>query len=479
MANTRAQPGGIRLFNEGERLQYSDLNNLGLIADRSALHLLAEVIWDSISHAPASGFFGSSCLVSVSAGLTMGIARGLGFYYDPAASDKFDTHLKPIAIPLATTTTLDAHDADPRIDIICVASATADDESVSDAIRDPSTGTVTTQTIDTRRAWYYTLQVVKGTPAASPAIPSTPAGYIKIAECRVPATAGAVGVVDTRPRLYLSQQLLRGVPEGWFQDFIPGTDELLIEANGSAMEVYIDVGNDGDAVINGSAYWYKAQRLTITTAPVAPNKRKDRVVATNDGTVVVVPGTPGIFPVPPATPSGAIVLAEVYVNSGVVTIDPGDVTDYRIRTPIKADDVGSSQILDEAITNEKLADAIKPIRPAISVEPTMATCTIVAEDLDGVPVTGNRDFFVELRSDAMDRNDAIVHFQGAISKGTFITVGATGDPTDAIIRSDADGEIVFQIHVPGAISGDQFVVKAVEIGSRPAAPSYLLWTYTP
>lgn len=154
------------------------------------------------------GFFGNDCLVSSSGGLNYSVAAGLGFMYDSTVTDEFTAQYRPIVVPSAITGALGAHDAsNPRIDIICLAPAFTADTNESITVR-ASDGTLTTPTADRRSLYYRAIQVVAGTPAGSPSAPATPSGYMKIAECAVPAVSGDIVVTDSRTVMVMSQGAL-------------------------------------------------------------------------------------------------------------------------------------------------------------------------------------------------------------------------------------------------------------------------------
>ena len=172
-------------------------------ARQTALDVLLGMLYQSGS-ALANGFFGSDCLVSSSGGLNYSVATGMGLFYDGTITDAFTAQYRPIMVPTAITGSLGARDAtNPRIDIICLAPDLTTDTSETVSVM-AGDGSTSTTTLNRRSLYYRAIQIVAGTPAASPAAPSTPSGYIKIAQCLVPAAAGAITVTDYRPILKLS-----------------------------------------------------------------------------------------------------------------------------------------------------------------------------------------------------------------------------------------------------------------------------------
>lgn len=205
-------PFGFVLFNTNQRIDSAELTNIGEMALRAMTALLSRMVADEPSTFP-SGFFGDDCKVTVDSGLTMDVAAGIGFFnYNAYDVDDHDHVVyRPIAFN-GDQVTLGAHHATlGRIDIISIAPNYEDVAEESRQIWDPGTESFGPENVYTRRVVSYTLTVTAGTPHASPAAPATPAGHIKLAECAVPATSGAVDVTDVRPLLLLAPSLLQGV----------------------------------------------------------------------------------------------------------------------------------------------------------------------------------------------------------------------------------------------------------------------------
>ena len=204
MANTALPRATAKLnFVEGQLLTYVDLRRLQEAARGSVWELLAGRLYLN-GTTLRDGFFGDDCKVTSSGGLNYSVAPGLGLFYDSTVSDEFAPQYAPIVNPVAATGALGAHDAThPRIDIICLGPDVTTD--TSETINVMAADRTTSSTTSDRRTLYSrALQVVAGTPAASPAAPATPSGYLKVAECLVPAVAGSITVTDSRALLTIS-----------------------------------------------------------------------------------------------------------------------------------------------------------------------------------------------------------------------------------------------------------------------------------
>jgi len=208
MGEPRENTGGSKLWHEGERVSYTDLNRMGSIMQRDMLHLLAEVFRAVADGDPQSGVFGDSFLCTNPAGYDIETDLGLGLYYDSAETDDWASHYKPVALEAAETNTLDA--CEPvldRYDRISLAPATDDDIPETDNIRDPATGTVTSQSKDQRRRWYGTVTVTKGTPGAG--VPALPAGHLAVCTVTLPGGGAAPSVLtDDRVKIKVAKSMV-------------------------------------------------------------------------------------------------------------------------------------------------------------------------------------------------------------------------------------------------------------------------------
>lgn len=183
----------------------------------------AALAWGLLG-APESGlrWFGDAGKPGAGAGLSTTLAAGLGVIVASGTGD-FDHALRPIIIPTAATIPHDANN-DPngwdRIDSVCIRAIEAESESANASIRDPLTGNITTAARNQRVQLTYQYLIVKGAPALSPAIPSAPAGYVRIGYVIIRNAAGSINSADVyderQPaRLTLGSLLLTRAP--WLQ----------------------------------------------------------------------------------------------------------------------------------------------------------------------------------------------------------------------------------------------------------------------
>jgi hypothetical protein len=476
MSDPLNNPGGRVNFDTNERIVSADFDNVGNIALQSLTGFLAMLMRDSLFDVPFSGFVGpSDCLVSLSsAPLTIQVAKGIGFYYDSAESGAFSAHYKPIIVPSAFTHELGAHDAtNPRIDIVCLAPSTTDDQPSSRLVL--NTGTTS---INKRTRLSYDYTVVAGTPAATPSAPAVPSGYVKIAECRVPATSGSAVITDHRPRLVLGQAFTEA---DYISDsYVPGSGAELQVSATSPAAMAVDVAS-GECVIVATSgvrrRRYGNQRLTVTAADPT-NPRIDIVVAKPDGTLAVTAGTPAGSPVAPSPSTGEEVLAQIAVAAAAASIVGANITDMRTREP-----VGSSKIRDSAVTTAKIADAgVTPAKlskmhvvPSIS-DPSgggsSPTVQIGTRDVDGAVVARAQLYRVEVYSAGAGV------FTIAITAGTAVISGTN----PAFVRSLSDGTCEIDIQGDPLLAGQEHVLIVTPLSedgdtAEPGMPRARTWSF--
>ena len=126
---------------------------------------------------PGGGVVGTSFQGSYVSSLASQIAAGSGFFYDgtqvfPNASFRLIT--STAAIPVTHTSNVSGN---PRYDLVCLAPnwAAVTAQDANRYIKTGGTGPITLTTVHKEYAEGYALQVVAGTPGASPVVPSTPA----------------------------------------------------------------------------------------------------------------------------------------------------------------------------------------------------------------------------------------------------------------------------------------------------------------
>ena len=93
----------------------------------------------------------------------------------------------------------------PRIDLICAKYEEVEDEpEIRNVMTDVVSRNITQVEVKTRIASSIAFQVVGGTAAAEPTVPTTPEGWVALAKVTVPANASVIqqsNIVDMRPEI--------------------------------------------------------------------------------------------------------------------------------------------------------------------------------------------------------------------------------------------------------------------------------------
>ena len=186
-----------RFFNDGQELTYADLNAISSAIERE---IYDRVVYEMLQRTQ-DAFFGDGFLVEYSAATSVTVNAGLGIQYDNTQSSP-EANRRPVYNSAIVTKTLTTPDGvNDRIDIVCVKAARDTEISATRKYKDASDDSVTNQSLVVQTDWEADIIVTAGTPALSPVAPSTPSGYIKIAELLVEAGTGMAGsgaVTDTR-----------------------------------------------------------------------------------------------------------------------------------------------------------------------------------------------------------------------------------------------------------------------------------------
>jgi hypothetical protein len=184
-------------FNDGQEIIYQDLNEMGAVVEKE---LYERVIFELVQRAENS-MFDDGFLVSYSSPTQVSVSPGVGFQTDntqTGSESKKRLLYRAASLNLNLTTPDVSND---RIDIVCIKAARVDGTSESRKYKAPISGTISSVSMVVDKDWEAELLIVAGTPSGSPAVPATPAGYIKIAELDVTTVTGLSGagaVTDTR-----------------------------------------------------------------------------------------------------------------------------------------------------------------------------------------------------------------------------------------------------------------------------------------
>ena len=149
----------------------------------------------------------------------------------------FDANYDFINVSSPQTITLDTANTSPRIDKIVIKylSSIVDNVDTTNVY-----GLGTSLIFSQNKLDSFVIQVVKGTPAASPVSPSTPAGTIALAQILVPANALSVNtsnITDLRAFITINSNIIK--PEVIFSNAAPtDTTVIWIDTNENKPKVY-------------------------------------------------------------------------------------------------------------------------------------------------------------------------------------------------------------------------------------------------
>lgn len=189
---------GLKLFrpvqSAYEMIGTEKLNRLA----RGAWNGAGALLWGLLG-GPTSGaqWIGDAGKVSPGTGRAVNLAPGLGVIY--VSGDDFTHNLRPVLIDVVESISLDSN-TDPngwdRIDRISIRPIEVEEENQNVDLIDPTTETVSVSSRPQRSRYGYEWRITKGTPAASPVAPSTPAGFVALADVIVRNAAASIASDD-------------------------------------------------------------------------------------------------------------------------------------------------------------------------------------------------------------------------------------------------------------------------------------------
>ncbi len=184
-------------YNDGQELVFEDLNAMQA---RREQEMYDRVVLEMLQRAK-NAFFDDSFIVSRVSATQLSVNPGSGFQEDLTVSAEEPVQRllhRAAAVPLNITAPDLVND---RIDIVVVQHNRADGPTESRKFKNAVSDVITNENLITTDDWQATVQIVDGTPAGSPSAPSTPSGFIKVAEVLVEAVTGipaSGALTDTR-----------------------------------------------------------------------------------------------------------------------------------------------------------------------------------------------------------------------------------------------------------------------------------------
>lgn len=141
----------------------------------------------------SSFWIGGGGKATAGGALNVTLAKGLGIHF--LVGSDWDHDFRPIIIDSDVTIPFEGNSdasGNDRIDLLCMRAVDSEGDSISVETKDPTSGVISETTLNQRVEYDWEYQIVKGTVAASPVAPATPANWIAVAEVTIPNAAVAL-----------------------------------------------------------------------------------------------------------------------------------------------------------------------------------------------------------------------------------------------------------------------------------------------
>lgn len=249
-------------FNVGQEIISQDLNSLQSRLERG---IYDRIIYELMGR-KANAFFQDSFSATRLSSLSVLISSGVGFQNQDTGTA--DPLRKPIVSDVDLTVNIDTPDSsNPRIDIIAVKAGRFNSQTEERKFKDEFTDEISTQNFTVATDWKADLVYVAGTPAGSPTVPATPAGYISILEISVSASTGIAAsgaLTDKRALLPFANSITETGSSDY--DAIVGNVGTDQGANYADLKSALDNAEDGWKIL-------VLRDQTIDTIPVVLNDK--------------------------------------------------------------------------------------------------------------------------------------------------------------------------------------------------------------
>jgi hypothetical protein len=384
---TRDRFGAHALGNPYELIDDVKLNQIGLGALQGIAHLLAELTRDAVTGVPRTGFVGDEgrCVPGAGA-LDVTVSAGVGWVEDSADTAAFGLGYKPIVLASSVSLTLDPHDsAHPRVDLVVARPATADLVRVSRTVFDVSSGGPVTASLDSARRSVGEVDVLTGTPGATPAEPTVPAGWTLLARVDVPAVSGTVTITDRRPLLGFGHAWAPPPARGYARPHVVArglggaAGEGEVTATGTSLVAFIA---SADVWIFGMRRRIAAQQVTLTASGVATTR--GWISVNSAGAVVVTSSTSGL----PTRPAAFVNLASFKLSAGAVALGSADLTDERAFEAYSGDQLQAGTVAASRMQRVPVALAAT-VGAEVSPSPDEAAYSEITVDCQLTDADGN------------------------------------------------------------------------------------------
>ena len=250
-----------RNWEDGVEIVLEDLNAVSKAIERN---LFNRVIYEMI-HRQEDGFFDDGFEVSYASATTIVIKKGSGFQSDTGQSSPEPNKRLLFRASDVNKTISTPDGSQDRIDIVVCKNALVDELSDTRKFKNAGTGVITDETVVIQKDWEAEIEIVAGTPAGVPTPPSTPAGYVKLAELYVTAVTGMSGagaVTDSRTKIPIGA--LTAINTSGYERLTAGPATPL-------STLFADI----DALLkNGYFEYYDIDEIGSPPGSPAPSKRR-------------------------------------------------------------------------------------------------------------------------------------------------------------------------------------------------------------
>jgi hypothetical protein len=266
-------------FNSGQEIVFDDFNSMQSRLERG---MLDRIIYQ-ILNKKTDSFFQDSFKVLFQSSTSVTVKAGLGL--QSVVTTNKDPDNKPLVLDTDASKTLNTPDSSyDRIDIICIKYNRYNVDTESRKFKDEFTDAISSQSFVVSTDWKADVNYVAGTPAASPTIPATPSGYLKIAEILVHASTGIGSQSDiTDKRSLLPFASSTSAIGGNDYDAVVG-DILQAGVTHSDLKSALDNASDGWKILI-------LRGETINTTPIVNNNNIElvfkRAVTFTKGTATI------------------------------------------------------------------------------------------------------------------------------------------------------------------------------------------------
>lgn len=172
-------------FNVGQEIVSEDLNTLQSRLERG---IYDRIVYEMLNR-KTDGFFQDGLKVVYQSSTNLVVKKGLGF--QNVSTTTKEPVKKPIVIDTDLVVAINTPDSgNSRIDLVCVKYNRWNAEQENRKFKDEFTDVISTESMTVATDWKADVLYVAGTPSGSPAVPSTPVGYLVLAEVFVTASTG-------------------------------------------------------------------------------------------------------------------------------------------------------------------------------------------------------------------------------------------------------------------------------------------------